>query len=296
MSEPRELSLETLPGLIDAHQHVWDLAVRDQPWTVQVPALRRTFIADQLAPLLPDAGVTETVVVQTVSSSEETAELLAAAAETPWMVGVVGWADLTSSGLPGELARLRSLPGGQLLVGLRHQVQEEPDPNYLCHDDVRRGLQTLAEAGLTYDLIVQAEQWPAAVATARAVPELRFVLDHLGNPPIIRDGRFVDQTWLAAFLAFAALPNVAFKLSGLVTRTYPETAQLADFEPYIRAVFDAVSPKRVLFGSDWPVCTAVTSYGDVVATAQRLTASLGPDAQEHIFRRSATTVYRLGSS
>jgi L-fuconolactonase len=283
------------PGeLVDAHHHVWDLAIRDQPWTVQVPVLRRTFTADELAPFLPGAGIGGTVVVQTVNSSVETVELLAAAADTPWMLGVVGWADLTSPALADELTRLRALPAGGLLVGLRHQVQEEPDPGWLRRDDVGRGLQTLAEAGMTYDLIVQPEQWPAALAAVRATPQLSFVLDHLGNPPVAAGTRAVDEAWLAAIRGFAAAPNVAFKLSGLVTRTYPEPAQLDDLEPYVRALFDVVGVERVMFGSDWPVCTAVADYPDVVVAAQRLTEYLGPDAQEQIFRRSATAFYRLG--
>jgi len=135
-------------GLLDAHHHVWELAVRDQAWTTQVPVLRRTFTANQMAPHLEAAGVAATIVVQTVNSPDETADLLAAAADTPWMFGVVGWADLTSLRLADELARLRSMPGGDLLVGLRHQVQGESDPGWLCRKDVRRGLQVVAESNL----------------------------------------------------------------------------------------------------------------------------------------------------
>jgi L-fuconolactonase len=293
MSEIRELGSES-PWRLDAHHHVWDLALRDQPWTVQVPVLRRTFTAEELAPQLSAVGMAGTVVVQTVNSPAETAELLATAAETEWMVGVVGWADLSSPGLADELARLRSLPGGNLLVGLRHQVQEEADPAWLSRDDVRHGLQKVADFGLAFDLIVQAAQWPAAAAAVRAIPGLRFVLDHLGNPPVVGGADAVDETWLAAVRAFAASPNVSFKLSGLATRTYPVAAQAADLSPYVRALFDLVEPGRVMFGSDWPVCTAVTDYPGVIDTAQQLTEYLGPAAQEQIFRGSATTTYRLG--
>jgi L-fuconolactonase len=280
-------------GLLDAHHHVWGLAVRDQPWTTQVPVLRRTFTANQLASHLEAAGVAATIVVQTVNSPDETAELLAAAADTPWMFGVVGWADLTSLCLADELACLRSMPGGDLLVGLRHQVQEESDPGWLCRGDVRRGLQVVVEPNLAYDLIVQAEQWPATVATVRALPQLRFVLDHLGNPPVVVGGSSVDESWLAAVRALAAAPNVTFKLSGLVTRSYPKATTIPDLEPYVRALSDLVGPERILFGSDWPVCTAVTDYAGVVGTALGLIERFGPEAQEQVFRRSATTVYRL---
>jgi L-fuconolactonase len=282
-----------LTRLVDAHHHVWDLAVRDQPWTRQVPVLRRTFTADELVPQLEAAGVVATIVVQTVNSSEETAELLVAAAGTPWMMGVIGWADLTSSGLADEIARLRSLPGGDLLVGLRHQVQEESDPGWLCRKDVRHGLKVVAESGLAYDLIVQAEQWPAAVATVRALPELQFVLDHLGNPPVVAGALTVDEQWLAAIGSLALAPNVSFKLSGLLTRTYPTATKITDLKPYVRALSDVVGPDRVLFGSDWPVCTAVTDYAGALDAGQRLIECFGPNAQEQVFRRSPMTIYRL---
>src|ERR1700727_1226039 len=117
---------------IDAHHHAWDLNVRDQPWTAEFPALRRSFRIDDLRPSLHRHGIDATVVVQTVCVADETPELLALAADDPAIRGVVGWVDLTTPDVADSLAELKELRGGELLVGIRHQVQGETDPWYLA--------------------------------------------------------------------------------------------------------------------------------------------------------------------
>ena len=157
---------------VDAHHHLWDLAVRDQPWLADdgLEPLRRTFTVEELARAARPAGVDATVLVQTITDAAETPDLLALAAEHELIAGVVGWVDLTADDVAGALVALRELPGGDRLVGIRHQVQGEPDPEWLCRADVRRGLRAVADAGLAYDLLTIPVQLPAAVATVRALP------------------------------------------------------------------------------------------------------------------------------
>ncbi|GLY70850.1 hypothetical protein Atai01_74690 [Amycolatopsis taiwanensis] len=133
---------------VDAHYHVWDLSVRDQPWMTgaALTPLRRNFGLSELVPQAAAHGVTATVLVQTVSSEQETAELLALA--TGPVAAVAGWTDLTRADVAGRVAALREMLGGQQLRGIRHQTQDEPDPRWLCRDDVRRGLRAVADAGL----------------------------------------------------------------------------------------------------------------------------------------------------
>src|SRR5690606_31425653 len=145
---------------IDAHHHLWDLAVRDQPWTADLPAIRRSFALDDLVPELTAAGIDRTVLVQTVTVAEETPELLGLAAEHDVIAGVVGWTDLTAGDLAERLSELKSLPGGGKLVAIRHQVQEEPDPRWLARPEVIDGLRVLAEYDLGYDLLIIPEQFP----------------------------------------------------------------------------------------------------------------------------------------
>jgi L-fuconolactonase len=274
---------------IDAHHHLWDLAVRDQPWTAELPQLRRSFSFDELRPALRGPAIEGTVVVQTVTVADETPELLRLAAGTPEICGVVGWADLTAPDIADRLARLRAAEGGRRLVAIRHQVQEEPDPRWLVRPDVLAGLRAVAEAGLAYDLVVTRHQLTAAVEAAREVPQLRFVLDHAGKPAI---GERLLDPWRADISALAEQPNVAAKLSGLVTETGPDW-KTADLVPYADHLLDRFGADRVMFGSDWPVCTLRAEYAEVVATAEELLAGFGVAERAAVFGGTAGHWYRL---
>ena len=277
--------------IIDAHQHVWDLAVRDQPWIsgAGMAAIRRTFTLDDLRPAAGAAGVGATVLVQTVTVAAETPELLVLADGDPLAAGVVGWTDLTSPGVAGELGRLAAGPGGGYLVGIRHQVQSEPDPDWLRRPEVIRGLQAVAAAGLCYDLVVLPHQIAAATHAAAAVPGLKLVLDHAGKPPIA-SGEV--EPWAQAIRAFAAQPNAICKLSGLVTEAAPG-AQAQAYVPFIDIILGAFGTERLMFGSDWPVCLLACAYADVVSLAGTLLSGLSDAERAAVFASNAARVYGL---
>jgi L-fuconolactonase len=278
-------------GLIDAHHHVWDLRVRDQDWITgaALAPLRRSFLLPDYRAAAP--LVTGSILVQTVTVAGETPELLALAASPGSRVaGVVGWTDLTAPDVAARIASLRGLPGGGTLAGLRHQVQSEPDPGWLTRPDVLRGLAAVADAGLVYDLVITAGQLDAAVAAAAAVPRLRFVLDHLAKPPVAA-GEI--SRWAAGLRRLAALPNTAAKLSGLVTEADWRHWQAGDLRPYADVALDAFGPDRLMFGSDWPVCTVAASHAQVLAAARDLTAQLTPAERDAIFSGTAKRIYRL---
>ncbi|MEU9465799.1 amidohydrolase family protein [Streptomyces avermitilis] len=277
---------------VDAHHHVWDLSVRDQDWITgpELQPLRRDFTVADLEPAARAAGVDRTVLVQTITVAEETPEFLALAAESELIGGVVGWIDLTRPDVADELARLAELPGGAYLRGIRHQVQGEPDPDWLLRPDVRRGLAAVAGAGLVYDLVVLPHQLPACVKAAAGLPGLTFVLDHLGKPPIASGA---PEPWATHVRALAALPNTVCKLSGMLTEAGPGTWTTDALRPYADTVLDAFGPGRLMFGSDWPVCTLAASYGQVIDVTHELTAALGADEREDLFSGTATRVYGL---
>jgi L-fuconolactonase len=275
---------------IDAHHHVWDLDVREQPWTAELPALRRSFGIDELRPTLVANEIDATVLVQTICITDETPELLALADAEPVIAGVVGWIDLTAPDAADQLAMLQDGEGGRRLVGIRHQVQEEPDPRWLCRADVRRGLAAVGEAGLAYDLLVKPQQLASAVDTVSALPDMRFVLDHAGKPAI-RAGTM--QPWHAELVELARLPNVAVKLSGLVTEAADEWT-LEQLCPYADVMLQAFEPFRIMFGSDWPVCLLAASYREVVAAAQELTATLSSAERDDVFGETAARWYGIG--
>ncbi|GHI03367.1 amidohydrolase [Streptomyces cellostaticus] len=277
---------------VDAHHHVWDLSVRDQDWITGpgLRPLRRNFGLADLEPEARAAGVDRTVLVQTVTVPEETPELLALAAAHDLVAGVVGWTDLTRPGIADELARLRELPGGSFLKGIRHQVQSEPDPEWLLRGDVRRGLAAVAEAGLVYDLVVLPHQLPACAEAAAALPRLTFVLDHLGKPPIASGER---EPWTTHLRALAALPNTVAKLSGLVTEADPASWTTAGLRPYTDAALESFGPDRLMFGSDWPVCTLAATYAQVGQAARELTSGLGAAERAALYEGTASRVYDL---
>ncbi|MET7972395.1 amidohydrolase family protein [Streptomyces mirabilis] len=277
---------------VDAHHHVWDLSVRDQDWITgpELQPLRRDFGVADLAPQARAAGVDRTVLVQTITVPEETPEFLALAARSELIAGVVGWTDLTRPDVADELARLRELPGGRHLKGIRHQVQGETDPEWLLRPDVRDGLAAVAEAGLVYDLVVLPHQLPACVRAAAGHPGLTFVLDHLGKPPIATGAL---NPWATVVRALAELPNTVCKLSGMVTEADHAKWTVDGLRPYADTVLDAFGPGRLMFGSDWPVCTLAASYGQVVDAAEELAGGLGAEERAEVFGGTATRVYRL---
>jgi L-fuconolactonase len=275
--------------IVDAHHHVWDPAVRAQPWLHTDEALaplRRKFAATDLAGLAAEAGVTSTVVVQTVTEPTETPELLALARTGPLVAAVVGWTDLTQPGIGDAIANLRAAPGGEFLAGIRHPLLTEPDPGWLARRDVRHGLAALAAAGLPFDLVLRPDQLASAVQAAAGTPELTFVLDHLGNVDVTASVT-PEDAWATSFRALAALPNTVCKLSGILGE-----APVGRLRPYFELALAAFGPQRLMFGSDWPVCTLESSYSGVVTAALALTAGLSEPEQAAILAGTARDVYK----
>jgi L-fuconolactonase len=273
---------------IDAHHHVWDLAARPQPWTSDIPQLNRSFTIDELRPELRRHRVDATIVVQTIPVAAETPELIGLAATDPAIAGVVGWVALTAANVSDRLARLQELPAGRTLIGIRHGVQDEDDPNWLERTIVRRGITAVGAAGLVYELLVRPDQLASAVRTVRELPHVNFVLDHAGNPEIRPDGLLA---WAAQMAQLAACPNVTVKLSGLVTRTAKWTTTL--LRPFTDVLLEHLGAHRLMFGSDWPVCLLAASYGEVIGAADALTAALGPSERAALFGGTAARTYGI---
>jgi L-fuconolactonase len=280
-------------GRVDAHHHLWDPGRRAYPWMDEsVAAIRRPFgVADLDAAAGPE-GFEATIAVQAVSSVEETEELLDAAAAPGRVAGVVGWVDLADPEVAATLAALRARPGGRSLVGVRHQVHDEPDPDWLLRDQVLEGLAAVAGAGLVYDLLVRERELPAARVVAERLPELTLVVDHLAKPRI-REGAM--EPWTGGLAALARHPNVACKVSGLVTEADWTAWTPAQLVPYVAHAAEVFGPERLLFGSDWPVCLLAAGYAEVVAAATEALdrAGLGPAEREAVLGANARRLYRL---
>lgn len=275
---------------VDAHHHVWDLERRPHTWLdgQEMAPIRRTFTLDDLAPLAAAAGIERTVLVQVLPEVQETKEFLALAASSPLVAGVVGWVDLIDAGIADVVAELRSGPGGDKLVGIRHLVQGELS-DWLDRPDVRRGLAVVADAGLVYDLLTLPPQLPSAIETVRALPQVSFVVDHLSKPPIASGPR---GPWASNMRELAALPNVCAKLSGLVTEANPNWT-VDDLRPYVEVAIEAFGPDRLMVGSDWPVCLLAAPYAEVLAAVDVLIADLSPAERDRVRGGVAMDVYGL---
>ena len=273
--------------VVDAHHHLWDPAHRKYPWMGDdLASIRRRFDAGDLKPLLDANGIDRTVVVQTVSSLEETREFLEAAAENEFIGGVVGWVDLTDRSVAKTLAGLRRSEGGSFLVGIRHQVHDEPDPTWLLREDVQHGIAAVGEAGLAYDVLVRTRELPAALKTVKRHPQIRFVIDHAAKPRIAAGAW--DSAWEEALAPLSELPNVTCKVSGLFTEADWKSWKAEHVEPYVRRVIDWFGADRCMFGSDWPVSLLAASYKQVVTTMRDLVAN-----DDQIMGGTAAKVYGL---
>jgi L-fuconolactonase len=275
--------------MIDAHFHLWDPQQREHAWLEEYPDIDRPFqVSDYLSVAAPE-GVTGSVLVQVLNDRDETLDFLAVAGSQAVVKGVVGWVDLTSDDVGGAIDVLRSSPGGDKLVGIRHLVQDEPDPCFIERPDVLRGLRDVGRAGLAYDVLVRPPQLPAAVRALRALDDLTVVLDHGGKPPISSGAL---EPWSTLIGELGQLDNCFCKLSGLVTEAGANW-DAQQISPYASSLIEAFGPKRLLFASDWPFCTVAASYHEVVALARSFASSLSTEEQAEMFGLTAQRAYKL---
>ena len=280
---------------IDSHHHLIDPAARDYPWLEGLDAIHRPFTIDDFRPLLEASGFDGSVLVQTVADTGETSHFLELAAAAPVILGVVGWVDLEKLDVDADIRALKEGPGGNHLVGIRHQVHDEEDPDWLLREEVQRGLEVVAEHELTYDLLVRPRELPAAITVARDYPHLRFVVDHLAKPDIA--GGEIDA-WSEQMHELAGLENVACKLSGMVTEA-GEGWTVDSLLPYVRTVVEIFGPDRLMFGSDWPVCLLAAGYEEVVRVTREVLERLEvltPEADAAIFGGTAAHWYNLDTA
>jgi L-fuconolactonase len=279
------------PVVIDAHHHLW---TADYPWLAEpeLAPIRRDYGVDDLRANLKDAGVDRTVLVEAGwGHPSETIEFLHLAGAIDEIAGVVGHIDLLDPALAATLARYANHPRARYLVGLRDQIQGRPEADFLARPEVAAALEAVAATVPTFDLVVRVDQLPAAAEAAAAVPELQFVLDHLGKPQI-RDGEAGLRAWREAVAPLAKRPNVTAKLSGLVTEADWRHWTPADLRPFVHAALELFGPDRLMFGSDWPVCELAATYTRV---KDALADVLGRHDPE-IFGGNAARIYQLGES
>jgi L-fuconolactonase len=277
--------------IIDAHHHLWDRSRFNYGWLKQVPALDRNFPIGEYEEVIKPCGVVKSVHVQADVDEEfglqETRWVLSMAEAGPPIAGVVAWAPVEKPGLEEFLKKL-----GQhdKLKGVRRLIQGEADPGFCTRPEFVAGVRQLAAVGLSFDICVYHHQLPSAIELVRQVPEVSFVLDHLGKPDI-KDGRL--DLWKRHIQKLASLKNVCCKISGMVTEADLERWTVEELRPYMGHAIDAFGFDRLMFGSDWPVCTLGVEYGHWLEIVQEAVKDASRAERESLFYGTAARFYRL---
>jgi L-fuconolactonase len=274
---------------IDSHQHFWRYRPAEFPWIdAGMKALQRDFLPPELKDLLRHAGIDASIAVQARARPEETDWLLALAKDNLTIAGVVGWADFTA---PDFSARLEVWAPDAAFCGLRPVLQDMPDPAAMMADEAfNENVARLQRRGKSFDLLLKSHQLPGAAGFCARHDAHWIVLDH-GAKPAIAAGEW--ETWHDEMARLAALPHVACKLSGLVTEADWRNWRGQNLLRYARAIIAPFGPARVLFGSDWPVCTLAADYQEVVALAAKAMAGCGAQERAAMFGGNAAKIYNL---
>ena len=273
---------------IDAHQHFWKYDPARDSWiTEEMSVIRRDFLPEHLASECAANGIDSTIAVQADQSENETLFLLELAEKNPGIAGVVGWVDLRS---PRVFERLRFFSRYSKLRGFRHVAQAEPDERFLVCDSFVRGVRSLREFDFTYDVLIYPKQLPAALELVAALPEQRFVIDHMAKPEVKTSG---SMAWARNMRTIAQNRNVFCKISGLVTEANWQAWKSSDFLPYLDVVFEAFGTERLMFGSDWPVCLLAASYRQVKEIVEDYLRDFPAEQKNKIFGENAIRFYGL---
>lgn len=272
--------------MIDSHQHFWNYDPARHSWiTDEMKAIRRDFLPSDLQPLLRQNDVDGSVVVQVDQTEDETLSLLSMANQYDFIKGVVGWIDLRNPHLESRLEYFSSL---KKLKGFRHIVQGEK-PGFLSQPAFIKGVQGLSRYNFTYDLLIYHHQLEEALGFLTHVPETKIVVDHLAKPSIATQAR---KEWETQMRAVARFPNVCCKVSGMVTEARPDW-NYGDFVPYLDAVTSAFGTRRMMYGSDWPVCLLAASYEEQFGIVQEYFREFSAGEKKQILGGNAERFYNL---
>lgn len=276
--------------IVDAHHHLWDPRRWSYGWMSgeELTPIRQYFGPEALESALDGTPVDTTVMVQAIHSDEETEWFLEVADSSDLIAAVVGWVDLRSDIVSERLGTL--LERSNSLRGIRHQVHDEPDPEWLLRPDVVRGLRAVQEAGLGYDLLIRRPETPAAERIVAMFPALSFIIDHSAKPSIAT-GEW--DVWRAGLHRLAQHDHVTCKISGLVTEASWVQWREQGVERYIHAVLEEFGADRCMFGSDWPVSLLAAPYREVFEFVADATSALSEHEREALFGATAARVYRL---
>ncbi|MBX3119063.1 MAG: amidohydrolase family protein [Fimbriimonadaceae bacterium] len=273
---------------LDAHQHFWHYDPAEFGWIDDsMSTIQRDFLPSDLKPILKESGIDGCVAVQAPQTLKETEWLLELADQNDFIKGVVGWVDLRS---PSVWKQLHGFIKNKKFKGVRHIVQAEPDSDFLLRPDFSNGIAELSKHNLAYDILIFPQHLPCAIQFVDHFARQCFVIDHLGKPHYTEKG---IEPWASQMKEIGKRPNVYCKLSGMTTEADWKKWKPADFQPYIDTVLEAFGPKRIMYGSDWPVCLVAGTYAQTLDLVLKAIKKLSADEQAQILGDTCAAFYRI---
>ncbi len=273
--------------VIDSHQHFWQYNSERHAWiSEEMQVLRKDFLPADLMPILNENNVDGCITVQVDQTEEETNWLLSLAEKHSCIKGVVGWVDLTAINLTERLEHFSTFP---LLKGFRHILQAE-HPSFINQPSFVNGIGRLKNYNFTYDILIYPRHLPEVLNLCKKNTEQLFVIDHMAKP-LVKEGLIDD--WKKQLHPFGALENVYCKISGLATEANWNDWTLHDLKPYLDVVTAVFGTKRIMFGSDWPVCMLASSYLQWMHAIKDYFSVFSRDEQEQFFSGNARNIYHL---
>jgi L-fuconolactonase len=273
---------------IDSHHHLWKYSPADYPWISEdMKSIRQDFLIPELKQAMQIAKIDGVVTVQARQSLLETDWLLDLASQNDCIRAVVGWVPLTDPAVGSHLEKYWHYPK---LKAVRHALQDEPDDFYMLREDFNRGVSQLEDVGFSYDILIFERHLPQTIEFVDRHPTQVFILDHIAKPKIKTQ---VLSPWRERMRELARRENVYCKMSGMVTEAEWNTWTDKDLHPFIDAVLECFGPKRLMFGSDWPVSLLACTYEKWIEVVERSTASLSSSERDRLFGGTAKEAYRL---
>ncbi|KZS38396.1 amidohydrolase [Aquimarina aggregata] len=273
---------------IDSHQHFWQYHPVKHSWiNDDMKVLQQDYLPSDLKKVYQENAIDGCVAVQADQSEIETDFLIDLANENKFIKGIVGWIDLRAENLE---ERLQHYSKFDIIKGFRHVVQDEPDPNFIIGDSFKKGIALLPQYNFTYDILIFPHQLRASLKLIEEFPEHKFVIDHIAKPSI-KNGDIKE--WETLIREIAKHRNVYCKVSGMVTEADWAHWKYDNFVPYLDVVFDAFSTKRIMYGSDWPVCLLGGNYSSIKSIIEEYIKNLSAEQQEEIMGGNAIKFYQL---
>jgi L-fuconolactonase len=273
---------------IDSHQHFWNYDPSRQTWmTEEMEVLKKDFSPGELSILLKECQLQGSIAVQASQTESENQFLLDLAEKYSNIKGVIGWVDLQSENISERLSYYKTK---EKIKGFRHVIHDEADVDFMLRPSFLKGIEALQTFGYTYDILIYYFHLPNTLKLIRSFPHQLFIIDHIAKPKI---GGKEITLWKKLLVPVAAYPNVYCKISGMVTETSWYRWKQEDFTPYLDTIVELFGTERILYGSDWPVCTLSASYYDTYSIGKDYFNSFSKDEQDNFFGKNAIRFYHL---